>query len=88
MPTLMFQGDHHIPQLPHSNLLSENSKTKRKQNDTSCLLFSLNRKARTQTNPLVYLNLFMKSVRIGAYGLVMGLAPKPIGWAASSDYGT
>jgi len=51
----MFQGDHHIPQLLHSNLLSENSKTKRKQNDTSCLLLSLNRKARTQTNPLVYL---------------------------------
>jgi len=26
-------------------------------------------------------------VRIGAYELVMGLAPKPIGWAASRDYG-
>jgi len=27
------------------------------------------------------------TVRIGAYGLAMGLAPKPIGWAASRDYG-
>ena len=24
-------------------------------------------------------------IRIGAYGLAMGLAPKPIGWAASRD---